>query len=172
MRWVISREQNIFGDAEAKSRRKDFIQKVTNSKVSRWNKYERRYLSCYSSDGFDAILLTTHGGSEMEFLCSQPKVHRRDYIFANCCMGTLENVEQLLKILHENNSNAQLFFCRQEFTVLEVDYKKTTMLNYCGNFGFPISESEMNLFRFRNRGFQKEIMKAFAPVEKIVEVLQ
>ena len=173
MKWIISARSEIVRNLSELYARSEFIQLVSNSRVTNWDilrdfRGTNRFYICFTDDEINGIFVTGHIGEVME-LCRSEQVDTCDFVIANTCIWNQLNDKSILYELLKKHSEMKLWFAKQELSC-ETNYwlRKTNTLSDVGDFGFPTSKSERILFENRRKGFMVAIEKAFDKVSPIL----
>lgn len=168
MIWIVSKR--VSGSESELKCRHQFIENVTQVRVSPWNKRvcaaNRRFQSpvefyqCASNKGEYGIIITAHI-NEVLAIVENVLTNKKALVIVNSCIIKNYIKNKYLGIVKARNSQSKLFFARQERSNTGV------LLNYIdnvGTFGFATSVSERELFIHRKEGLIKAIRLAFDEV--------
>lgn len=169
MIWIISKA--IVTSEELLQRHK-FIQKITQTRVSRWSEYccprqyrtakPIEYYRCTSDKGEYGVFITAHMNLEVQPILRQVLSSKRTLVVINSC-AIQENTKIICTdIVTKKNPQSEIFFAKQERS------DEGYLMNYMedvGEFGFRSTVSERELFQQRQLGLVPAIRAVY---EKVV----
>ena len=170
MRWIVGAGADIAVDSNQLQARREYIRDVTDADVSGWNSIQkngRSFLYCISADSVDGIFITAHR-EDILMLCSLREACSCKFVVANTCIWEGMTHKDLLRRMMRYNSSIDLLFAKQELSVINRIFRKTTTIKYVGRFEFQTSRSERELFRNRKNGLETAIWKSFERVSPII----
>lgn len=172
MRWIIGKD--IAVDNNQLQARSDYIQRVTDAKVSAWKfiqlngQTSRRFLYCTSDDGLEGTFITAHIG-DVYALCFLREVYGSKFVIANTCIWEQSSDKDLLLSMMRFNPEVELWFAKQEVSIGESSIvRQSNTLNNYGRFCFQTSLSERELFAKRKNGLMNAIRESFVQVSPII----
>lgn len=172
MRWIIGND--IAVDSSQKRARRNYIQCVTDAKVSAWEfirvngEVSKKFLCCTSEDEVDGTFITAHIFDVYE-LCSLREVREGKLVIANTCIWINLAHKNLLINMMKFNREIELWFAKQELSIdTDLTLRLSTTLHNIGQFGFHTSLSERKLFANRSKGIVEAIHMSFDRVSPII----
>ena len=170
MQWIVRNDTDITVSNAQMQERREFIRDVTGSNISAWQKIlikEREFFICTSDDDINGMFITAHRG-DILLLCSLREVCLLKFVVANTCIwGGMIHID-LLQQMRLYNTSIELYFAKQDLSVENCIFRKTTTIKNVGEFNFPTSRSERELYRNRKKGVKEAIRKSFDKVSPII----
>ena len=178
MIWIIS--DNLISDALMLTARHQFIEDVTHTRVSPWNRrvaystgkqrassvigikrlYTVPFYQCVSARGEYGVFITAHA-HELETILESFLSPKKTLYIINSCQIYIRSRYALHDLIKNSSSQSELFLAHQAPPQAGIFY------NYAedvGTFGFPTTESERELFMHREDGLTRAIRLAFVKV--------
>ena len=164
MIWIVS--SSIAGTEENLSARHEYIEMVSQARVSPWQKRtvmiaDKRYLNyyqCKSEKGEYGLFVSAHT-PEVAIILSATLSWKRAICAINSCQISDMHKLNLLRTIKQYNQQSELYLAQQE----------KDQRNYAdnfGTFGFLTTKSEREVFMHREDGLMQAIRRAF---EKVTE---
>ena len=166
MIWIVS--CSIAGTEENLSARHQFIELVSQARVSPWQKriavvegkHCLDYYQCQSEKGEYGFLITAHIDETFAILKATKSSKKTIYAINSCQVSNMYKFG-LLNIIKGNNRQSELYLAQQE------KGQRNWLFNYAddlGTFGFRTTKSERELFMRRENGLTESIRLAFEKV--------
>ena len=137
MKWIISARSEIVRNLSELYARSEFIQLVSNSRVTNWDILRDfggidKFYVCFTDDGVNGVFVTGHIEEVME-LCRSEQVADCELVIANTCIWNQLNDKSILYELLKKHSEMKLWFAKQELSC-ETNYwlRRTTTQHTCG----------------------------------------
>lgn len=168
MIWIVS--SSIAGTEENLSARHEYIEMVSQARVSPWQKRTaviagKRYLNyyqCKSDKGEYGLFVSAHT-PEAAIILSATISWKRTIYAINSCQISDKHKFNLLHTIKQYNQQSELYLAQQERE------QRNGFFNYAedfGTFGFLTTKSEREVFMHREEGLMQAIRRAF---EKVTE---
>ena len=166
MIWIISSK---VCDKEEEEKRKQFINVVTEARVSSFKRFcfeyrafpnpnqQVEFFQCKSDKGEYGFFITAHNNEVIPIL-KKVLTLKRSVVVVNTCATNKKLKKAIYDTVKQYNSNSEVYFATQE------GHHKGILVNYLddyGDFGFRTSKSERKLFRHRTEGLIRAIRIAF-----------
>ena len=169
MIWIVS-EELVEDESELEKRHK-YIGDVTCTKVTPWQEVRCKsvwnmrgtvtYYRCKSDKGEYGIVITAHMRDEVQSILIKELELKRAIVIINSCGIDKQIIDECSAIVRCKNHNSEVLLAKQEHSV---NGKEINYYDNVGNFGFPTTSSERELFQNRREGFIKAVRKAFNKV--------
>ena len=112
MKWIISARSEIVRNLSELYARSEFIQLVSNSRVTNWDILRDfggidKFYVCFTDDGVNGVFVTGHIEEVME-LCRSEQVADCELVIANTCIWNQLNDKSILYELLKKHSEMKL----------------------------------------------------------------
>ena len=166
MIWIVS--SSIAGTEENLSARHEYIEMVSQARVSPWQKRtvmiaDKRYLNyyqCKSEKGEYGLFVSAHT-PEVAIILSATLSWKRAICAINSCQISDMHKLNLLRTIKQYNQQSELYLAQQEKD------QRNGSFNYAedfGTFGFLTTKSEREVFMHRKEGLTRAIRLAFEKI--------